>query len=285
MTDNKMVKDYNFSSIASKRIRTIGYKSDHNTPCKHFYNAWPMEELLNDGKYSGLYLALINASIQEGGSDYNGGYYIIFNEIGDNIHINLLSINGYDTIERLTQNIDENISFKGRNGFLDSLHKRIVNGYFVHEPELMALEMIGESELARQYREQKTIWLMRRERREKERIEKMLAEKAEQEKQRAEENATRLKKAEDSIRTRQRTLNTDGVILDLMRKYEIAVPLRTQGWILKSLTEVNFNGQNGINYRYWRHGKSRGSQAFFDYMQRLVNAIDKASANDPDKIK
>ena len=39
-----------------------------------------------------------------------------------------------------------------------------------------------------------------------------------------------------------------------MRRYGIDVPLRTQGWILNSLSEVDFDDQNGMSYMYWKRG-------------------------------
>ena len=278
MTEYNMLKDFNFQDIETKRIRTVGYKSDHNTPCRHFYNAWPLEKVLGEDRYSGLYLVLIDAAVQNGGTDYNGGYYIVFNEIGDNVHTALLSINGHDSMERLKEHTDEGLRFKSKDGFLNALKDRVSHGYFIRETDIMALEMIGEAELAKQYRIKKTEWLAERERQEIERREKLMAEEAEKERRLAEENAARLNAAETSIKARQRTPNTDGVILDLMRHYGIDVPLRTQGWILNSLAEVNFDGQNGMSYRYWKRGKATGSQAFFNYMWKLVNVIDGATA-------
>ena len=77
----------------------------------------------------------------------------------------------------------------------------------------MALEMIGEAELAKQYRIKKTEWLAERERQENERREKLMAEEAEKERRLAEENAARLKTAETSIRARQRTQMESSLIL------------------------------------------------------------------------
>ena len=73
MTEYNMLKDFNFQDIETKRIRTVGYKSDHNTPCRHFYNAWPLEKVLGEDRYSDLYLVLIDAAVQNGGTDYNVG--------------------------------------------------------------------------------------------------------------------------------------------------------------------------------------------------------------------
>ena len=96
-----------------------------------------------------------------------------------------------------------------------------------------------------------------------------------QEKQRRweEEKRLELETATNKIRNRESTPNDNGVILDLMRKYGVNVPLRTQGWILDYLVSVTFNGDS-ISYTYLRRNKGRGSQKIYDCLHDLVSAID-----------
>lgn len=275
MIDENRVNNIDYSGIESKRIRTIGYKQDGNTPCKHFYTAFPLDAVMKDERYSGLYIALIEKAYQDGGNDYNGGYYGIFDDLGGNIFRKFTYITGYYPIEGIAERIDPLLIYKGKDGYLNYLSMLSAKGWFVKNPDLMILDMWGMTELAEKYRVQKAAIIAKRQQEEQERrkayIEKCEAEK----KAKAEEKAKQLKETEDAIRAREeKVYNTDGVILDLMRKHDIDVPLRTQGWILDCLYSVNFADGNGMNYSYYRKGKARGSQSFFKYMWKLVNAID-----------
>ena len=93
----------------------------------------------------------------------------------------------------------------------------------------------------------------------------------------AEEKENALREAATKIRNRQTTDNDNAIILDLMRKYGVDVPLRTQGWIIDCLASVKFDGDK-ISYSYYRRKNGKGSQKVFDCIRDLVNAIDKEVA-------
>ena len=63
------------------------------------------------------------------------------------------------------------------------------------------------------------------------------------------------------------------VILYLMRRYNIDVPLRTQGWINGNLADVIIKDGWCGSARFWRRGKSRGSTTFHTYMNKLIQAV------------
>ena len=60
----------------------------------------------------------------------------------------------------------------------------------------------------------------------------------------------------------------------LMEKYDIKVPIRTKGWIDKSLAAVLWvDGE--LRYRYRKTRGTRGSQAVFQYLDMLEDAVNK----------
>jgi len=85
-----------------------------------------------------------------------------------------------------------------------------------------------------------------------------------------------IKAAEGSILNKQAILNTDihgkSLIMQLFREHEIVVPLRTQGWIIKSLSDIYFNEKfEKWNYHYLRGSKD--SKVFNGYLPLLVSAV------------
>lgn len=273
MNDYKALKNIDLSGIETKRIRSTGYKADFNTACKHFYNAHPLDVVLNNDAYKGLYIALVKKSYQDGGSDYNGGYYMTFSDIGDNVYIEFLGFTGYDDIERMKEKLDSMQAFIGRAGFLSLLADTAAHGWFIKNPELLALDMIGEVELADKYRKEKVVWVAKREQEEEERRE----QRREEQRRMEEEKRIELDKAAQKIRSRQTTDNDNGIILELMNRYGVNVPSRTKGWILDCLVSITFNdGQISYIYRKSKNGK--GSQRVFVCINELIEAIDKEAA-------
>ncbi len=63
------------------------------------------------------------------------------------------------------------------------------------------------------------------------------------------------------------------IVLHLMRLYGINVPLKVQGWINNKLANVSISDSGCVGYQYMRNGRAKGSQAFYGYMDALINAI------------
>lgn len=59
----------------------------------------------------------------------------------------------------------------------------------------------------------------------------------------------------------------------LMRRYNVEVPLRTQGWIEGMLTKVIIKNGRCVGTRFLRSKKGRGSQSFYMYMDELIRSI------------
>ena len=63
------------------------------------------------------------------------------------------------------------------------------------------------------------------------------------------------------------------IINYLMRQYQVAVPLRTQGWINDKLTSATIKDGTCEHLRYLCKNKGRASQKFFGYMDDLIRAV------------
>lgn len=67
--------------------------------------------------------------------------------------------------------------------------------------------------------------------------------------------------------------NNRNLILELFKKHNIKVPLKTQGWINKALAEIKFNLNTEIAYSYF--SSSKNSTVFIKYLRELEEAIQK----------
>ena len=64
---------------------------------------------------------------------------------------------GHDPIEQMIERLHGMVSFIGKDGFLSYLAYTAALGRAVKNPELMALDMLGETELAKSYRKKKSV--------------------------------------------------------------------------------------------------------------------------------
>ena len=76
--------------------------------------------------------------------------------------------------------------------------------------------------------------------------------------------------------------STYSVVNYLMRKYQVDVPLRTQGWINDKLANATIEDRRCVCLQYIRSGNCRGSQKFFECMNALIQAV---SIQGPEQVK
>jgi len=60
------------------------------------------------------------------------------------------------------------------------------------------------------------------------------------------------------------------LVLQLFRENNVAVPLRTQGWIISSLVSIQWNGDDGLSYRY----RGSKSSAIYRLIEELVKVLE-----------
>lgn len=63
------------------------------------------------------------------------------------------------------------------------------------------------------------------------------------------------------------------VIVKLADKYNVNIPLRTRGWILKNLIESDITNDGGVGYRFWKSKNGKGSQTVYRVLHDIRNAI------------
>jgi hypothetical protein len=86
-----------------------------------------------------------------------------------------------------------------------------------------------------------------------------------------------IKEAERKILNHEEVRNNDvlgdkSLIMQLFREHDIAIPLKTQGWIINALYDIHYNEQREQwSYQYYK--KSRDSTVFSDYLPLLVSAV------------
>ena len=125
------------------------------------------------------------------------------------------------------------------------------------------------------------------------RLKKERAEKEMQEQERLgqieiEKLQQRVAEAEQTIRTSGEIENAEIDIYEsgkgyrttcmfayLLQKYQIAVPLRTMGWVINNLTHVVVRRDGTTSIRYMRAAKSRsrGSERIFSVLSDLIRAV------------
>ncbi len=67
--------------------------------------------------------------------------------------------------------------------------------------------------------------------------------------------------------------STYSIVNYLMRKYQVDVPLRTQGWINDKLSSTTIENGRCVCLQYFRSGNGQGSQKFFECMNTLIQAV------------
>ena len=63
------------------------------------------------------------------------------------------------------------------------------------------------------------------------------------------------------------------IFLYLMRRYQVDVPLRTQGWINNKLAAATIADGRCSHLQFWGHGRNRASRRFVDCMNKLTRAV------------
>ena len=67
------------------------------------------------------------------------------------------------------------------------------------------------------------------------------------------------------------------LVLYLMKKHNISVPLKTQGWINNKLTSVIFNKDNTITVYFLRGKGCKCPQSIYKYLGLLKEAVNSAA--------
>ena len=72
--------------------------------------------------------------------------------------------------------------------------------------------------------------------------------------------------------TNSDVLGDKSLIMQLFREHEIALPLKTQGWVINALHDIHYDENKG-RWSYQYYNKSKDSTVFFAYLLLLVSAV------------
>ena len=188
----------------------------------------------------------------------------------------------YD-ISMRSEIMGKNMTFKGFEGYKRMLAKKEENGAFINIVEVSALIELGDAKLSSHYSDYRENYIKARE---EKNCELELQRQAKHHKkiemlQKALE--AQIADAEECIRTnkllRNDLLNTGShLVLYLMKKHNISVPLKTQGWINNKLTSVVFSKDNTITVYFLKGKGCKCSQSIYKYLGFLKAAVDKKAS-------
>lgn len=261
------LQNINFEELETVRRQCITFAKDGNTIVKPYKTLYNVEQLTGKAEHKTLYFEVV-----KGKETWEEDSYCLFEDLGK-ICSKVDWIPKYWTLEEFTEKI-ENWGYLGEEGLLKRLKESEENGWYVNLLDIQLCVILDKLELAKhyaEYREKRKKAIAEAE--EKKRAEREAKEREEEEKRLAEVQKT-IEEAENIIRT-QGTLNNDKfegktIVLYLFKKYNINVPLKTQGWINNALAKVWFkNGE--ITYSYYT--SSKNSTVFMKYLKQLEYAI------------
>lgn len=231
-----------------------------------------LDELLKNEKYSGLYVCINNN--KTGISLWSDFGFISWQVIS---YIDFSMIHVIDNY--MSNPIKTYADFKE---YLKNIQNE---SKYINLLNVEVLRLGGDNELADKYAVYRDNFLKKKE-------EERQLQIIEQEIKKAKVFEKRQKELDDLIlKTEERLLDKIGIdnikidvyysayeykttslILYLMKKYCIDVPLRTQGWIQKSLLEINFENDGRLSYSYI----GRKNNRIFEYLDMLLYSIEKS---------
>lgn len=260
------LSEFDFTEFTPVTKPVLEYKSDGNTPTIRNHYVYPADKLFQDKEMKGIYLYKIKG-------DYQDTFYALF-DYGKFLY-------GVHCPNReISVVIDALRAFPHRDfvEFAEAVYK---SGEWMKNVFMHGLRVMGHHDLAAKYEKyHEEQW---EDRRKKDEERKLEYQKREVERQAAlqKEIDDAIAKAEGAIRNRN-TISNDivqgkSIIIRLMDKYDVNPPLRTRGWIMNMLAEVEFMDGDGLCYRYWRTKNGKGSQAVGTYMYELIDKIKEAA--------
>lgn len=264
--------DVEFDRLATVRVKCI--ENDGHKAVSKWRNLYPLESVTGDAETKGFYFEVLG--------DQNFRYYTLWNDceglFAVNYKISLNENHDVSGLAMLAKNMEE---FKGGEGYKKRLHQMEEKGCFISRADIMSMVKLGELDLAKRYSVYREDYIAELERKRKAEEAQKEAKRREEEEERKRELEAKVAEAEDCIRMHKRLENEeleDGrhIVLYLMKKYEIKVPLKTQGWINNKLTAVKFDKEEGTRVWFYRQKGCKCSESVYRYLDELKAAVDAA---------
>lgn len=269
------LKEMRFDEMESTKVHCIDFsKTKTNTTVKHWLNLYPMEAITGNKELQGFYIELKKE-----------GYftdYTVWNDCGSILAVKYFRLEEDYDISIISEIMDRNMPFKGYEGYKRMLAKKEENGAFINIVEISALIELGDTKLASHYSGYRENYIKTREEKNRElELQRQVEHQKEIEmQQKALE--TKIADAEECIRMNKLLQNDlldigNHLVLYLMKKYNINVPLKTQGWINNKLTSVVFSKDNTITVYFLRGKGCKCPQNIYKYLGLLKEAVNAAA--------
>lgn len=232
-------------------------------------------DLVSDEAYKNLY---VESDYKKEGGQVFADFGFVLMYAGYLSHYNVEP----DDIKHRVENIKD-FSFEDYKKYItDCLN----NNQFINVADIKLMELAGEStDYIKTLKDHRQKIINMREQKHKEQEVKREAEdqayiaeqnkKAEEIINQAEQaiiNKQNIKNVEITIYKSRYNSNTTSIILYLMKKYNINVPMKTQGWINQALANIIYDTTyDDYSYRYYK--SSADSTVFVRYLHQLICKI------------
>lgn len=263
------LQNINFEKLESVRRQCITFAKDGNTIVKPYKTLYNVEQITGNTEHKTLYFEVV-----KGKETWEEDSYCLFEDLGK-ICSKVDWIPKYWTMGEFTEKLAK-WGYLGTEGLFKRLKESEENGWYINLLDIQLCVILDKLELAKHYAEYRENRIKVREEKEtKERAEREMMERIAEEKHKAEVQKI-IDNAEANIFSQVEVDNeeVDGVsvINHLMRRYEINVPLRTQGWVNTKLAKIVFN-DGKISYKFYGRSQRDNSTVFKKYLVELETAI------------
>lgn len=235
---------------------------------------YPAEAITGNSSLKGFY---IEVASYDSFTDY-----LVWNDCGKGIAVKYLTLREELDVAEAAEIMCQNVEFKGTEGFKKYLSQTETNGAFINLAEIHALELIGEDRLADHYGKYRELYLIQQEQKKQQQEKQQQIEQQKLEEERQREFDARIADAEDCIK-KNKLLKNDlldnekHLILYLLKRHNIDVPLKTQGWINNKLDSVVFTQNGEITVYFYKSNGCKCPQSIYKYLELLKTAVNKAN--------
>lgn len=265
--NNCRICDIDFDGMMVEKKKCIAYTKNSNSIIKQYKNMYSLEALANNNKYKNFYIEISQ-------NKYGTMFYSLYQEITDkNICVMLYSINEYETFLEMLEECDKSEKIS-KETFLKSLSNNESKKLEIRLLDIELCRIFDEALLAEHYLKYRLEFLKaQKERWQKQQAEWEARKKVEEEQRKAKVEKN-VQAAIQILKDKKELKNFDiegtTIILYLMKKFNINVPLKTQGWINNALIKIYWTGDKP-SYSYY--SSSKNSTVFNRYLNELINVI------------
>lgn len=265
-----LLGDIKFKNFETVKVKCVLYSKDGKRAVSHWLKLYPIENITRQEPDKGFYLEVRKYEYCT--------EYIVWNDCEKRIAVEFCNVDEDYRISELSELLHRNVLYKGSEGYKMLLEQREENKKFISLADVAALKFMGETVLAEHYRQYREKYLKQKEQEDMENRKKMEIEQKRREEEQQKAIERKLAEAEERIRNNEMVQNEEldngkRIILCLMKKYDIKVPLKTQGWINNKLVNVTFEEGGEVSLRFYRHKGCKCSDSVYRYLRLLREAV------------